>query len=168
MPVIVKPSGFHQDSWRHCEAMQSGDIILPWEMFLEQRDLLNSMGDKPNLGIFIPNTVEATEIKPYFDQIALISIEFPSFVDGRGFSRARRLRNAGFTGIIRAKGNLIADQFDYAIECGIDEVEISDDLAARQPENQWLVMKDTLSLSYQSTFVPEGTSILERRKSNRA
>lgn len=166
MPVIVKSTGFSTDMWRFCEAMQSGQIIMPWAAFVEQIDLLKAMSDKPTLGVQIPNTCEATEIQPYFAYLSLISIAFPSFADGRGFSRARRLRNAGFTGILRASGHVIADQFDYAIECGFDEVEISDDLAARQPEAQWLAMKDALPLSYQSTFVGEGVSILERRKAS--
>jgi uncharacterized protein (DUF934 family) len=63
---------------------------------------------------------------------------------------------------------MIADQFKYALQCGFDEVEISDEWAERQPQEQWLTMKDALSLAYQPTFVPEGQSILERRKAKRA
>lgn len=168
MPVIVRPEGFHQDVWRHCEAIQGGRIILPWKEFCEQLGLLDHMQDTPVLGVLVPNTVEAETILPHFNKIDLIAISFPSFADGRGFSLARCLRQAEFAGTLRASGHLIADQFAYALQCGFDEVEISDDLAARQPEEQWTAMKDALSLAYQPTFTPEGTSILERRKANRA
>ncbi len=58
---------------------------------------------------------------------------FPSFSDGRGLSLAKRLRRAGFKGTLRASGPLIADQFREALDCGFDEIELPDAMAARQP-----------------------------------
>lgn len=68
----------------------------------------------------------------------LIRIRFDAFSDGRGFSLARRLRNLGYRGRLRATGHVISDQFRYALACGFDDVEISDELAQRQPETDWL------------------------------
>ena len=68
----------------------------------------------------------------------MIRVDFPSFADGRGFTIARRLRLMGYRGRLRAKGHVIADQYAMARRSGFDEVEISDALAARQPEPQWL------------------------------
>ncbi len=68
----------------------------------------------------------------------LVVLAFPAFSDGRGFTLARHLRAAGYKGRLRAKGHLIADQYAMARRSGFDEVEISDDLAARQPADQWL------------------------------
>jgi len=73
-----------------------------------------------------------------FGRIELIRIRFDDFADGRGFSLARRLRDAGFRGRLRASGHVISDQFRYALACGFDDVEISDELAARQPEDDWI------------------------------
>lgn len=70
--------------------------------------------------------------------VAAITVEFPSYMDGRGFTLGRMLRLAGFTGRLRAKGHVISDQYAMARRSGFDEVEISDDLAARQPEVEWL------------------------------
>lgn len=42
---------------------------------------------------------------------SVISIDFPSMTDGRGFSIAKRLRAIGYEGTLRATGNLIADQY---------------------------------------------------------
>lgn len=67
----------------------------------------------------------------------MIRIAFPSFSDGRGFTLARRLRVAGFTGRLRAQGHVIADQFPMARRSGFDEVEIDADLARRQPWDLW-------------------------------
>lgn len=68
----------------------------------------------------------------------LVILVFPAFSDGRGFTLARHLRSAGYRGRLRARGHVIADQYAMARRSGFDEVEISDDLAARQPADQWL------------------------------
>lgn len=68
----------------------------------------------------------------------MIRVDFPSFADGRGFTIARRLRRMGYTGRLRAKGHVIADQYAMARRSGFDEVEIDAALAARQPEDQWV------------------------------
>ncbi len=67
----------------------------------------------------------------------LVRVAFPSFADGRGFSLARRLRDAGYAGRLRAAGHVLADQYAMARRSGFDEVEIDAAMAARQPEAQW-------------------------------
>jgi uncharacterized protein (DUF934 family) len=67
----------------------------------------------------------------------MIRVDFPSFADGRGFTIARQLRMRGFKGRLRAKGHVLSDQYAMARRSGFDEVEISDELAARQPQEDW-------------------------------
>ena len=74
---------------------------------------------------------------PYLSDLTLIRIAFPAFSDGRAFTIARRLRVLGYQGTLRALGPVIADQYAMARRVGFDEVEIPDDLAARQPQAQW-------------------------------
>ncbi|NIZ09257.1 DUF934 domain-containing protein [Pseudooceanicola sp. HF7] len=81
---------------------------------------------------------------------ALVRVEFPSFADGRGFTIARVLRDHGYAGKLRASGHVIADQYAMARRCGFDEVEISEELAARQPEEQWKFRADWQAHSYQN------------------
>ena len=65
----------------------------------------------------------------------LIILSSPS---GAGKSTlARRLRQMGYQGRLRARGHVIADQYAMARRSGFDEVEIDADLAARQPADQW-------------------------------
>ena len=80
----------------------------------------------------------------------LIRVAFPSFADGRGFTIARVLRRRGYTGRLRAAGHVIADQYAMARRSGFDEVEISDDLAARQPASQWRFRSNWQAHDYQS------------------
>lgn len=85
-----------------------------------------------------------------FEGVAMIAVRFPAFSDGRGFTLARHLRGRGFTGRLRARGHVIADQYAMARRAGFDEVEISDDLAARQPVEQWLFRADWRAHDYRS------------------
>lgn len=70
--------------------------------------------------------------------LTLIRVHVPAFSDGRGFTIGRRLRMLGYGGEMRAVGPIIADQYPMARRVGFDAVEIPDDIAARQPESQWL------------------------------
>ncbi|WP_375173440.1 DUF934 domain-containing protein [Pseudooceanicola sp.] len=85
-----------------------------------------------------------------FDGADAIRVDFPSFADGRGFTIASVLRRRGFSGRLRAAGHVIADQYTMARRSGFDEVEISDDLAARQPEEQWAFRASWQAHDYQS------------------
>jgi len=51
---------------------------------------------------------------------------------------------------LRAAGHVIADQYAMARRAGFDEVAISDDLAARQDEAQWLARADWQAGDYQT------------------
>ena len=81
---------------------------------------------------------------------AMIRVDFPSFADGRGFTIAQRLRLMGYAGRLRAKGYVLADQYAMARRVGFDEVEISEDLAARQPVAQWRARADWQAHDYQA------------------
>lgn len=81
---------------------------------------------------------EAETLRGRLSDVELIQIQFGSFQDGRGFSLARRLRNIGYQGRLRARGHVISDQFRYALDCGFDDVEISAEQATRQPEADWI------------------------------
>ncbi|MYM55736.1 DUF934 domain-containing protein [Thalassovita mangrovi] len=82
--------------------------------------------------------------------LKLIAINFPSFADGRGFTIARQLRRMGYQGRLRARGHVISDQYAMARRSGFDEVEISAEQAARQPETEWMFRADWQNHDYQA------------------
>jgi uncharacterized protein (DUF934 family) len=98
----------------------------------------------------LANTDDPAAVAAHFGNIGLIRIAFPAFNDGRGFTLARRLRVMGYTGRLRAHGHVIADQYTMARRAGFDEVEINDDLAARQPADQWQFRADWQENDYQA------------------
>ena len=133
MPVIVTDSGFGADDW-------TGG-------FTPGADLA---ANGPVVAVDLAPGADPDPLRGRLDEIAIIRVDFPSFADGRGFTIARRLRLMGYAGRLRAKGHLIADQYAMARRSGFDEVEISNDLAARQPQDQWLARADWQAHDYQS------------------
>ncbi len=117
--TLVNDTGFVADDW-------NGGYV--------PADALPSAGR----AVDVPSDAEPLALAEHLGDIPMIRIDFPSFADGRGFTIARQLRRMGFTGRLRAKGHVIADQYTMARRSGFDEVEIGEELAARQPEDQWL------------------------------
>jgi uncharacterized protein (DUF934 family) len=128
MTVIVRDDGFHPEDWAAGFAPPAANAA--------PRGL--DLGPDADIAALDLSGVEA------------IRIAFQKFSDGRGFTLARRLRDAGFSGRLRAKGHVIADQYAMARRSGFDEVEIDADLAARQPEAQWLARANWRAHDYRS------------------
>lgn len=63
---------------------------------------------------------DARLLIPHLDRIALVEVAFPKFRDGRGYSAARILREAGYTGELRAQGDVLVDQLREMRRCGFD------------------------------------------------
>ncbi|MDE1466930.1 DUF934 domain-containing protein [Aurantiacibacter sp. D1-12] len=63
---------------------------------------------------------DARELLPHLARIKLIEMNFPVFGDGRGYSSARLLREHGYTGELRAVGDILIDQIAYMRRCGFD------------------------------------------------
>ncbi len=63
---------------------------------------------------------DARLLLPFLDRLALIEVNFPSFADGRGYSAARILREAGYQGELRAVGDVLIDQLSHMRRCGFD------------------------------------------------
>ena len=66
---------------------------------------------------------DARDLIPHLDRLALVEVNFPAFGDGRGYSSARILREAGYAGEIRAVGDVLVDQVAYMRRCGFDSFE---------------------------------------------
>lgn len=98
----------------------------------------------------LANTDDPTVLEGKLDGIEVIRVAFPAFSDGRAFTIARRLRMMGYKGQIWAHGHIIADQYAMARRVGFDGAEISDELAARQPWEQWQSRADWRAHDYQA------------------
>lgn len=130
MTILVTDTGFRPDDWAHGFATAD-----------------SAANDLCGLDLGPETDPDSVNLSPAPD---IIRIAFPSFVDGRGFTIARQLRLRGYTGRLRAKGHVLADQYAMARRAGFDEVEIDADLAARQPEASWRFRADWQTHDYQS------------------
>lgn len=98
----------------------------------------------------LANTDDPAALAGHLDRLTLIRVAFPAFNDGRAFTIARRLREMGYTGQLLALGPVIADQYAMLRRVGFDGAEIPEDLAARQPADQWLFRADWQAHHYQA------------------
>ena len=63
---------------------------------------------------------DARALIPHLGRLSLIEVAFPQYRDGRGYSSARILREAGYTGELRAQGDVLVDQIAFMRRCGFD------------------------------------------------
>jgi uncharacterized protein (DUF934 family) len=63
---------------------------------------------------------DARPLIPFLDRLSLIEVSFPVYRDGRGYSSARVLREAGYVGELRAAGDVLVDQVPFMRRCGFD------------------------------------------------
>lgn len=63
---------------------------------------------------------DARDLLPHLDRLSLVEVNFPAYGDGRGYSAARILREAGYAGELRAVGDVLVDQIVAMRRCGFD------------------------------------------------
>ena len=83
---------------------------------------------------------DASALIPHLDRIRLVEVNFPSFMDGRGYTSARVLREAGYTGELRAVGDVLVDQLSHLRRCGFDAFAPAvplDEADARAAFDRW-------------------------------
>lgn len=131
MTVIVTDTGFAAEDWN--------------APFVTLADLPAHQG-----AVDLSNTDDPEALRPHLADLGLIRVAFPAFNDGRAFTIARRLRMMGYAGQLVATGPVIADQYAMIRRVGFDAVEIPDDLALRQPQEQWLFRADWRDHDYLS------------------
>jgi uncharacterized protein (DUF934 family) len=78
------------------------------------------LGQSNAMAVRLESDEDARALLPHLGQLALIEIAFPKFRDGRGYSSARILREAGYEGELRAAGDVLVDQIPFMRRCGFD------------------------------------------------
>lgn len=87
-------------------------------------DALAAPGNAP-LAVQLEPGDDARKLKPVIGRVTRVAVAFPSFRDGRGYSSARILRDElGFTGELRATGDVLIDQLVFMKRCGFDVVAL--------------------------------------------
>ncbi|MEO6339252.1 MAG: DUF934 domain-containing protein [Caulobacteraceae bacterium] len=102
-----------------------GGVILSLQRFQAEGEGLLAAG-RP-VGVRIKSDEQVEALADILPQLALVALEFPKFRDGRAYSSAVLLRERyGYTGQVRAVGEVLREQFNYMIRCGFDAFEPSE------------------------------------------
>lgn len=103
-----------------------------------------------DLGVVLQPDDDPLTLAGALQRLALIAINFPVFTDGRGYSSARLIRERlGWTGELRAVGDIQRDQIPYLFRVGFDAFA----LKAGQDADQALSALSDFSEAYQASVV---------------
>ena len=136
MPKIIKNNRIVDDAWRvlklaEGETPESVDLpgdnpIVPLAVWLARRDEL--LARQRPVGVWLDSHEGPEAIAGDIERFSVIAVNFPKFADGRGYSTARLLRERhGYTGELRAIGDVLQDQLYYMKRCGFDAYAVRAD-----------------------------------------
>ena len=131
MPLI-REGRIVADSWRRVSDEEplprDVDPIVGLTRWKDERESLIALNRR--LGLFLEAGESPDEVVGDLERLSLIALEFPKFNDGRAFSYARLLRERhGFTGELRAVGQVLRDQLFFMLRCGFDAFEVGDEVS---------------------------------------
>lgn len=103
----------------------AGKVIVPLTVWKAQREKLQGRSD---LGVWLASSERPEELKGDLDNFKVVAVDFPKFMDGRGYSTAYNLRSRlGYTGELRAIGDVLRDQLFYMQRVGFDAFAVRAD-----------------------------------------
>jgi len=134
MPQIIKDGRIQDDAWKVLRLGENDDavtlkvpagrVIVPLAVWRAQRPYLKGRAEAGALGVWLAGDAEPSEFAGDLPLLQLVAIDFPAFTDGRGYSIAVLLRSRyGYTGELRAIGEVLRDQFFFMIRCGFSAIQ---------------------------------------------
>jgi phosphoadenosine phosphosulfate reductase len=120
-------SGFAADSWRtigdDVAFPIAGYAVISLLRWRAEQATLAALGVP--IGIVVQPSETLDLAADDIARIAIIALAFPKFTDGRAYSTARRLRESGYAGEIRATGDVLLDQLPLMLRAGFTSFEIT-------------------------------------------
>ena len=103
-----------------------GSVIVHLEPWQAERETLLKRGAP--VGVRLKSDQSPESIVDDLHHLAVVALEFPAFRDGRAYSYARMLRERyGYTGEVRAVGDVLMEQIHFMLRTGFDAFEIDAD-----------------------------------------
>jgi uncharacterized protein (DUF934 family) len=133
MPKLIKDNAIIDDAYTLISPNEDGSLTLPaaavlvsLATWLSHRDAL--LAHPHGRGVQLSPHEMAESIAADAGKLDLIAIEFPAFVDGRGYSTAYILRNRlGFKAELRAVGDVFKDTLFYQQRSGFNAFAVRAD-----------------------------------------
>ncbi|MGV8842535.1 MAG: DUF934 domain-containing protein [Pseudomonas sp.] len=127
------------------------DLIVPLALWREHSHALRARDG--GLGVWLESDEQVEEIADDLAHFQVIALNFPSFTDGRHYSSARLLRERyGYTGEVRAIGDVLRDQLFLMRRCGFDAFAVRPD---RDPYDALLGLQDFAEVYQTSVDQPQ-------------
>lgn len=130
MRSIIKDGAIVEDNWRLVRPDEAGvlpqvptntDVIVPLSAW-RSADWRQRTG---RTAVWLAPDEDPGLLVSDLDVLPLIAVDFPSFTDGRGYSIGRLLRERyGFSGEMRAVGDVWKDVLHYLWQVGFDAFEL--------------------------------------------
>ncbi|AUN93811.1 DUF934 domain-containing protein [Pseudazoarcus pumilus] len=100
-------------------SLPAGPALVPLAIWKSRHDELPE-----GSGVWLAGDEDPADIADNLTALPVIGVNFPKFADGRGYSIATLLRSRyGYTGELRAIGDVLRDQFNYLSRCGFDALQ---------------------------------------------
>ncbi len=169
MREIIKDKAVVNDDWTvlklaegetpETATVPAGKFIVPLTVWEAQRTSLQGRAD---IGVWIASHERPEVLKADVAKLPVIAVDFPKFSDGRGYSIAYNLRmRLGFTGELRAIGDVLRDQMFYMQRVGFNA------FATREDRNIHDALKSLFDFSEAYQIAWDQKSPLFRRVDNR-
>lgn len=135
MTHLIKNRTAQSDDWLTLElaegqspetvALPAGNVIFPLAVWLARKSEIVSCHKR--IGLLLQPDERVEDIAVDLDYFIVIAINFPKFVDGRGYSTAALLRQRyHYQGELRAVGEVLHDQLFYMQRVGFDSYALKE------------------------------------------
>lgn len=140
MREIIKDKAIVNDDWTvlrlnedeapESVAVPAGRHLVPLTVWEAQKV---ELGKRADIGVWIASHERPEVLKDDVEKLPVIAVDFPKFSDGRGYSIAFNLRTRlGYTGELRAIGDVLRDQMFYMQRCGFNAFATREDRDIRE------------------------------------
>lgn len=110
--------------------LPEGKLLVSVAVWTEHKESLLARAE---VGLWLQNDQDLAPVADDFASFSVIAIDFPGFMDGRGFSVARLLRDRyDYKGEVRATGQAIRDQLSYLQRCGFNAFDLDESIDLAQ------------------------------------
>lgn len=135
MAQLIKQGALAADTWTtltlaeearpESVALPAGDVIFPLAVWLARKNEIVSCHKR--IGLLLQPDDKVEDAAADLEYFVVIAINFPKFVDGRGYSTAALLRQRyHYQGELRAVGDVLHDQLFFMKRVGFDSYALKD------------------------------------------
>ena len=161
--ALIRDGALVEDAFAYlddeADLPKDGAVIVSLERWQTDREHLLQRSDP--IGVLLKSDQFPDDIGEGLERLAVISLEFPAFRDGRAYSYARLLREKfAYRGELRAVGEVLLEQLHFMVRTGFDAFEIESD----DPLGDFEVAAGDFSVWYQPTADGRETAFELRRR----